>query len=215
MTFSRLFIDNDVFILLAGCGLLNDLVEAFGVEQAQCFRLPTLPFVIRNNKKIAAQFSEEALESASAACEKVAALAEESDATIIRRLQEARGRVSDEIIDGGEAILFAALIRDSNSMILTGDKRSLRVFATSPELTDLRAEVAGRVLCLEKMLEVLVRQLGAAHVAEQLAAAPLHKTVRIIFSPGVLANPGDLETAITSYLSQLRGEVGTDFLYDK
>jgi len=75
-------------------------------------------------------------------------------------------RLSDEGIDEGEAILFAAACTDDNSLVVTGDKRALNDLA---KITDLSEQFKYRVICLENLFLALFNKYGYDEIKEKVA----------------------------------------------
>ncbi len=207
MAVPRLLIDNDIFILLSGCGLLADTVALLGFTPAECARLDTLPYFLRG-RKAARRFPQSVRNAALAACLEIPPVPSDFDPVIVERL------TAVENMDGGEALLFAALAAQPASLLISGDKRALVAAASSTAIADLRPLFAGRVICLESIFALLVRLQGATSIAARLSPIiHLHKTTSILFSPGVVALQGDVEVGLDLYVASLRDQVGVDFLY--
>lgn len=84
----------------------------------------------------------------------------------------------------------------------------------APELHDIRAGIAGRVICLEVVLRLLVTSDGVAAATRAFSVFPDHKTMQVVFSE---VNAGDQEkcqASLDSYLRDLKRTVGSDFLYE-
>lgn len=207
MAVPRLLIDNDIFILLAGCGLLADTVALLGFAPEECARLDTLPYFLCG-RKVARHYPQPIRDAALAACQEMPPVPSDFDPAIVERLAAVQN------MDAGEALLFAILAAQPASLLTSGDKRALVAAASAPAIADLRPLFAGRVICLESIYALLVRLYGATSLAARLAPViPFHKTTSILFSPGVVALQGDVEAGLDSYVTLLRDQVGDDFLH--
>jgi hypothetical protein len=162
----RLLIDNDAFVLFAGTGLLPRVLEALGYRPESVLRLHALPHMLRRNNRIRRSTPEDVVTRARVACDDFPAL--EDRETIGETAVYDRLNAVDDL-DPGEALVFVIAIENLGDAILTGDRRALVAFGVSPGLEDLRAKLAGRVICLELVFRLLVQQATAADVATSLA----------------------------------------------
>ena len=127
MTIPRLLIDNDIFILLAGAGLLEQAVITLGFTIADTYRLEALPFVVKRSKQpphlppdLVARVVQE--------CHQVPVLAESPNPDLLQLL------VTTPMIDAGEAVLYALLAEHPSYFLTSGDKRAMRTIAQQPPL---------------------------------------------------------------------------------
>lgn len=94
-------------------------------------------------------------------------------------------------IDPGENLMFALMAENSSWMLTTGDRRSLVALAQEPKLGKVRAAVAGRLVCLETVLRLLVTQDGVGKVAAAFSSVRDCDTkLRVIFSEANETNIG-------------------------
>jgi hypothetical protein len=123
--------------------------------------------------------------------------------------------LSVDQIDEGEASLFAKLADGNASLLATGDQRSLIALGNSDQLSLFRKEIRGRVICLESALLRLVYSLGAEVVGE--AFQPLRgidAKIDIFFGHKTEFITEEVVRQLPSYLNDLRGKLGDDFLAD-
>ena len=110
----------------------------------------------------------------------------------------------------------SALLAENRSWLLTtGDRRSLVALATHPDLGGVCANLAGRLVCLETLIWLLVVNDGLEKTAT--AFAPVRETnqkLEVIFSERNVTNLENCLAAIDSYLLSLRREVGESLLYE-
>ena len=206
---NRLLLDNDIFLLLSGAGLLEESVAALGFSLAEARRLDSLEHMLRKPARAFSRYSAEILTRAANDCSRVAALDEEPDAQMLELL-DAHGTN----VHGGEAVLLALTASHRDYYFGTNDKTALRAVACEPGLAELRKRVAGRILCLETAARRLIERMGAEEVATRLAPV-LRFDARLfaIFSPAQSGHPEDCSIAVESFLSGLRREFGEDFLW--
>jgi hypothetical protein len=207
MSDGALVIDNDAFILLSAAGLLQAAIAALGFD-GKAVRLATLPFVIGRNKKLQKQYSGDALIRAKLACDDVSELSSAPSPEILQRL----AAVPD--IDDGEAVLYGVLHENPNYLLLSGDKRAMIALAGSADLTDVRAKIAGRVVCVEKVISLLLASLGLDHVAKaMLPVRDSSGALKVIFSDGNCSDEAACTYAVSTYIVDLEVKVGVGFLY--
>ena len=110
--------------------------------------------------------------------------------------------------------MFALLAENRSWLLTTGDRRLLVALATDPDLGGVCADLAGRLVCLETLIRLLVVHDGLEKTAA--AFAPVRETnqkLEVIFSEGNASNLKECLAAIDSYLLALRREVGESSLY--
>ena len=96
----------------------------------------------------------------------------------------------------------------------TNDKAALRAVAREAGLAELRERVAGRIICLEIVAKRLIERMGAEELATRLAPVlRFDSRLFVIFSPAGSGRPEDCPIAIESFISDLRRELGGDFLW--
>lgn len=205
----RLVIDSDVFILLAGSDLLMPALSLLGIQPADAQRLPALEYQLQRSSRWARVYPEGVRRMALAACRRIPPLTERptSDAAL-------QQLIAVEAIDEGEALVFALMIEQHGLYLASGDKRAMRALATAPHLRQVRDGIAGRVLCLESLLRLLVERQGLEAIADALPPVrDQYQTLRVAFSAGVATTKMSFDAAITGYLTDLIRDTGPGFLY--
>jgi hypothetical protein len=116
-------------------------------------------------------------------------------------------------IDEGEALLYG-LLAESNSCCLTsGDKVAMRALVAQPSLQPVRQLVAGRVICLESILKLLVQADGVDAVAQVwLPLRDSYKSLAVIFSEVNCKDQSQCLECLASILNDLQKQLGSDFL---
>ena len=208
MSSPLLLVDTDLFVLLAGAGLLNDLAECLGIPTESIRRLPSLQSQIKS-KRFIDKIPVDELARLQAAISHVTPWTDSpADTTLLERLQT----VPD--IDPGEALLFATLYEQPVYLLASGDKRSMVALGNAPELDDVRQSVRGRILSLETALTLLIRRLGANVIGPRLRPfRERHQTVSILFGYKTEFDDQESLDQIRSYLNDLIKHIGSDLLY--
>lgn len=194
-----LFLDNDILVTLAAADLLAEAVNALGFSFPTCRRLDTVEHMLRRGAFDIA--SDEARQRALETCRMIPAI---------------KDRLPDDILldrlavcaDPGEAGLIARTIQGPHLMA-SGDKRWMKVLCKDPALSDVRAALCGKVVCLETMIALVVARLGHLRVTRSFSFVTEHTVLRIIRAT---ADGENLRATLTSYVVELEGYVGSGFL---
>jgi hypothetical protein len=204
----RLLVDNDAFIVLSGAGLLEKAVARLGFEMDAVFCLPALPFVLGRSRRIQQNYPPDVVTRARISCDNVAYLNErEHTEGVLDELTSVSG------IDPGEAVIFAIAAEDPDSVLLTGDKVSLRALGTAARAHKTRTALSGRVICLEYVYRLLVEADGPTELADAFAILkPTNASLRIFFSEGNRSDHAACLLAIQKYYEDLSVEVGPGLL---
>ena len=203
-----LLIDTSAFVLLAGAGLLARAIDLLDIASHDVRRLPALPHQLKRGQRFKKHYSEGTLSRAVILCERIASVQDVPDA----RTQEQLLGVPE--IDDGEAILFALVAEKPFLYLASDDKRSMIALASDESVRAIRDRVAGRVMCLETIVELLVQHDGVEDVAARLNAVRDASTMlRVVFSQGAATSADTCREGLQSYLKDLERQVGTDFLY--
>jgi len=105
-------------------------------------------------------------------------------------------------IDPGEAILFAEVLANPETFVLTGDKRALR--ALSGLEAGLRAGLSGRVVLIEQVLLRLLDQNDLEWVRRHVCPAKsLDKAVSAIMGSRCDANEESVRQGLASYIGEI------------
>ncbi len=208
MSFTGVLIDSDAFLLLAGAGLLDRAVAALGLAPEAARRLPALEAQITRGRKLRARWPAGPLEKALLACRRIPPVREQPAVEIHQSLLEV------DAIDDGEALLYALLSGRPAFALVSGDKRAMKAVATDARLSEIRAAVAGRVVCLEWIVRSMLEDLGLDPICRHLdPVLAMNETLGIVFSPGARQSPGQARAGLDSYLAELRSQVGDGFLF--
>ena len=204
-----LLMDSDIFVLLAGAGLLDRAITALGFSVEKVRRLAALPHQLRKGRSFRQRFPGPIRSLALAECQRVAAIENRpDDDDALARL------IAIDDIDEGEALLLALTAESDVCYLASGDKRALVALATRDAVQKIRQAVAGRIISLEIVLEALVEAEGAANVGPALASIrAANTTINVLFGHQTDFDQQDRLRAIASYRDDLIRQVGEDFLY--
>ena len=152
----QVLIDTDAFCKLAVSGLLNDAVRLLGTELTRCGRLPALPYMLRGGS-LRRRYGPENCDNLIPIVDTMP-IVESSGNCYLDQL------VAIPQIDPGEAQLLARAA-ETDSHLLTGDKRSIRALNDLPHFGD---KLAGRIVVFDAMLVALCSDLGLEDVNQRI-----------------------------------------------
>lgn len=203
-----LLIDTDMLALLSGSGTLADVLRALDFVQEQCRRLAAATQQFQRGRVFRDAYEAPVLRAALQTANAIAPLTGQpaNPASF-----DALARISG--IDLGEAELFALLAEHNGYFLTTGDKRALEALATRTEVAELRQLVAGRIICLESVLKLLVNRNGANATAQAFRALRTYRTIGVLLSDPQARSNEDCLQGIDSYLNDLIKKTGEGFLY--
>lgn len=203
-----LLIDTDMLVLLAGSGTLGDVLQSLGFEPQQSRRLAAATRQFQHGRVFKDNYRATVLQAALRTAHAITPLTERpANPAVFDALALISG------IDLGEAELFALLAEHDGYFLTTGDNRALVALATRKEVSELRQRVAGRLICLESVLKLLVDRNGAKATAQAFRALRTHRTIGVLLSDTQASSDGVCRQGIDSYLNDLIRKTGRDFLY--
>lgn len=203
-----LLIDTDMLVLLGGSGTLGEVLQSLDFEPEQSRRLAAATRQFQRGRVFKDTYTATVLQAALRTAHAIAPLTERPANPAVF---DALARVSG--IDLGEAELFALLAEHKGYYLTTGDKRALVALATREELGELRQRVAGRLICLESVLKLLVDRNGAKVTAQAFRTLRTHRTIGVLLSDPQARSDEVCRQGIDSYLNDLIRKTGKDFLY--
>ena len=177
-----LLIDTDILVLLGASGMLPRVVELLEFQHEQVRRLPAATYQLERSRSFRDAYPAPVLHAALQIARTIQPIRAEPSTPL---MVDALSRVSD--VDLGEAWLFALLAEHSGYYMTTGDKKAIIAVATHDGLSEVRDAVAGRVICLESLLKLLVQREGAKTVAEAFAPVRTHRTISWTFANSQMA----------------------------
>ena len=117
-------------------------------------------------------------------------------------------------VDSGEALLVGLMLDQPTSVLLTGDKRALTEIGTNQALAAVAASLAGRVVCVEALLRLLVSTHGVASIGKAVdPIRSVNNVVRVCFTADCIADQAKCLVAIEYYFNDLDGATGGAMLW--
>ncbi|MBP9888373.1 MAG: hypothetical protein KBF93_18890 [Leptospiraceae bacterium] len=170
----------------------------FGVTQKELFVTNSCKFYFLKNKRLKEKYPQSILNRCLDFCERVSVIEDFDD--------EMNGRLSSlEDIDPGEAMLFAASVLYSESIILTGDKRSIESLANFED----KEKFKNRIMILEQIIQRYIALKGFDVIKNKVIPFKEFDTsIRAIFGSGDLSNLENVEIVLISYINDLRSKTG-------
>lgn len=194
----RAIIDTDAFVKLGVAGLLEPWILACGIELPECRRLAALPKQLERGK-IAALLTADQRASLRPLAESIPRLTTGDSSEWIDRFSS-----SGADFDGGDAEVLAAAAGHADCLILTGDKRAIRLIGRVDGLVDV---LAGRVVTMEAVVLHMTKKQGAEWVQPLLAPTAVIDKAFTVFQFG------DLEAAVRSYQRDFARELPQNLLW--
>ena len=174
----NLLVDTDAFCKLGVAALLEDAAGVFGARLTECGRLAALPYMLRKGNLVR-RYGRDTCNALLSHAEAMP-IHPTPGATALEPLTQ------KETIDPGEAQLFAAAA-EFGFMIITGDKRAVRALK---HVTEIHAQLAGRIVTLEAVLLKLCEKLGLEDLRQRIRPLTSHdKAVPDLFLYGEFGPP--------------------------
>jgi hypothetical protein len=112
-------------------------------------------------------------------------------------------------IDAGEALLLAVGANNRDTLVITGDKRSLAALCSHDSVADVSKALAGRVVSMEVLFSMLT-EYQFTLIQERVRDKPdVDMTLKIVFGATVPADFESVKKGFNSYISDLRSRTGT------
>jgi hypothetical protein len=194
-------VDNDVLIKAAALDLVDVLVaERAGILGQARFvvakRVARLP--LRGSTDRATERAEALL----ARCESLEP--DEGEIALAAAIERAAA-LRDLPLDGGESQLTAIVICRSITELHTGDKRAVSALESIADGVNELAVLAGRVRCLEQIVDAAVGMVGATAVGAAICDEPsVDKTLTICSECHSSSGRTVNVAALRSYIERLR-----------
>jgi hypothetical protein len=191
------FVDNDALLKLTACDLFWDAIALLGVQPTNVKVLVSTEFVIRGNKSINQQYSEEIRTKAIALIKGVSKVSTD----------QANPFLSLQVpgLDLGELTLIHAAISEPSFYLATGDKRCLRALVNTPELNTARQKLNGKVVCVEQLIAELITVKGFETVRQKVVPArDCDTALKVAFGSGNQAQEDNVLWALEQCIQELR-----------
>ncbi|NJM62266.1 MAG: hypothetical protein HC849_21985 [Oscillatoriales cyanobacterium RU_3_3] len=200
-----ILIDNDVLLKLARYGLLDEAIALFECNSTDAIVLTTAKYkLLPHNNRL--QFCKD--EESATRLEAFLQTANILDAGLADPdLWDLLNAVPN--IDSGEASLFAVGATNSNTLVITGDKRSLKALCSNDSVADASKALAGRVVSVE-VLFLMLAEFQFTLIQERVRAKPdVDMTLKIVFGVTVPADFESVKEGLNSCIRDLRSITGT------
>jgi len=200
-----ILIDNDALLKLARYGLLDEALALFECTPTDVCVLATAKYRLlpaRNRLR----FCQD--EESAARLEAFLKTSNPLDAGLADPdLLDVLNAVPN--IDAGEALLFAVGATNRDTLVITGDKRSVKALCSDDSVTHVSNALAGRVVSIEVLFLMLIeRQFGL--IQERVRAKPdVDMTLKIVFGVTVPVNFESAREGLDSYIRHLLSVTGT------
>jgi hypothetical protein len=197
------FVDTDALHKLAAFDLWAEACAVLGVSRKDVLLLPTALFVL-GLKDPAKSIRRHGPVLASRLQAIIAACGTAMSSPAVDDLLALTGVLG---IDPGEAVLIALSSRSAGSLLVTGDKRSLRALAAEPRCAAIVQRLAGRVVTLEQILHLIVSTYPfEALTAKVVPAVAIDTAIRAIWGSGPLAKRKGVLEGLEAYIHDLRSQ---------
>jgi hypothetical protein len=200
-----ILIDNDALLKLARYGLLDEAVALFECNPTDVRVLATAKYQLLPAKN-RLKFCKD--EESAARLEAFLKTSNQLDAGLADPdLFDVLNAVPN--IDAGEALLFAVGATNRDTLVITGDKRSLKALCSDDSATHVSNSLAGRVVSMEVLFLMLIER-QFAFIQERVRAKPdVDMTLKIVFGVTVPVNFESAREGLDSYIRDLLSVTGT------
>jgi hypothetical protein len=200
-----ILIDNDALLKLARYGLLDEAVALFECTPTDVRVLATAKYRLLPAKN-RLRFCKD--EESAARLEAFLKTSNPLDAGLADPdLLDVLNAVPN--IDAGEALLFAVGANNRDTLVITGDKRSLATLCSHDSVADVSKALAGRVVSMEVLFSMLT-EYQFTLIQERVRDKPdVDMTLKIVFGVTVPADFESVKKGFNSYISDLRSRTGT------
>ena len=196
--------DNDVIQKLATCDLIEHALELECPPPA-CFILPTAKLKYHVAKPDAGRrkYGEETFRRISDFLLRCEVISEAPPLDLLSRLQVGS-------IDAGEAILYAVgSLRNDASIVVTGDKNSIRKLSCTPSCSDVACRLRRRILCFEHLVLRMIDFHGFDEIKRRcVCGMESDKVLQVAFGSGDLATEKSALEGLTYYYNELKQSAG-------
>jgi hypothetical protein len=200
--------DNDILLKLAQCDLFDEFLAVLDVTVSDIRILGTARFSItapRHRNRI----GEINFARMQSFLNQIADIDTDPDPVAIAALTEQ----ADKNIDAGEAVLFAVSLHLPDSVIVTGDKKSLtglaEAAASDPVCEQLYQSLTGRLICFELLLIRILDRFGFDAIRQKLIhGRKCDSGLTIWLGSGLNASESSFREGLVSYLNDARQASG-------
>lgn len=199
--------DNDIILKLAWCDLFSEFLAVFEVSPGDVRILNTARHVL-TSARIRKRVNDEGHSRL------IAFLSIASDIDVEPDAEDVAALTEQPKIDLGEAVLFSICPMLTDTILVTGDKRSLRALqdASSTEAACARLceRLAGRVFCFEQIIERILTRFGFEAIRDRLIRGrECDQGLAFWLGSGLDANEASFREGLASYLNEVRQTSGS------
>jgi hypothetical protein len=197
------FLDNDIIHKLVALNLFYDAIDALQVERSNLQVLPTAWLWFQGQRRKARQYSDVIWDASIAVVSGCKQIQVDRDAGCLME-NEYLSQFQNDIHDG-ERELILATRSQPDFVLLTGDKVCMRAL---PQLkAEIYGRLAGRVICFEQVVLLLIRRLGFELVKERVVPMrECDKALWACFGSGDRATEENVVVNLEDYIEGLRRE---------
>jgi hypothetical protein len=200
----NILLDNDIVIKAILFGFWSDVVSFTSGYNCSLTILKVAEFMIRRRiNKFRGYLGDEVIELALRdLLGRVQTVEPNDDEIELAADFEASAQQSDLVLDQGESLLLAILIRRGHELMLTGDKRAIRAIEKiASDMMD-----AARIACFEQVVTTLLQQTNFASLRESICRMPTaDRALAICFAcSSTLVSVESVYQCLSSYTNDLR-----------
>ena len=196
--------DNDVLLKLARCDLFDEFMQTFEVSHEDIYILNTAKPVLSQEEAQPDRRRQLPAPHGLLNAVQIIGIAPDADEQVALAEQQN--------IDTGEAVLFSVTHQVKNSLLTTGDKRSLTSLAKAEDAVCRRLckKLANKVVCFEQILLKILDAYDFDAVCDKLInGRECDKVLAIVIGSGLDAQEANVREGLTSYLNDLRNQTGS------
>lgn len=200
----RVLFDNDALLKLSQYGLLDSALTVLGVDPQAAKVLNTARYVLlpKNNRLKKCGDEETASRLDTFLTQVTTISTDELDANALDVLAGFQG------IDAGEAILIATASSDTNTILVTGDKRAIAALSGNSDLSQIASRLEGRIYTLEAIMALLVEKDFETTQFSVRRQPKVDRALTNIFGVGSAASSSSVEEGLKSYIQHIRDSTG-------
>jgi hypothetical protein len=200
----HVLIDNDALLKLARYGLLDAALTSLGVQRIDAQVLATARYALLPAKDRLKHCKDKAsadeLEEFLACVSRIHPEAADAD------MLDVLTRQSN--IDAGEALLLAVAASDTETVVITGDKRALAALCAGETVAPVKGALEGRVISLEVLFAFLIANEFEKVQVQVRAKLDVDRALSNVFGVSTAASLESVREALWSYIDHLRRATG-------
>lgn len=194
------FLDSDAAKKICQYHLLHELVGALKCSLSDFAVLPQLRFQLKLSDDQKALSKLETAEAVELARQLVSAA---STVVIDAGVANSIFQLERPDIDTGEAVLFAALLSDKQSELVSGDKRAYVALSKVDSVSAIDL-LWVRLICFEEAIYLILQNADFNVVSTKIRARPgVDAAIGISFGRAVASSKASVIGALKSYMSDL------------